>query len=93
MANGLPKVVLRSSSLLAHTVLCCLQEVGDCCPSAIEFGMHVQSFSQAKGYTVRLLGRDGNEREREGEGEREGGKEGRERKGTVLRAPIILFNF
>lgn len=61
MANGLPKVVLWSPSLLAPIVLCCLQEMGDYCPSVIEFGMHVQSFSQDKTVLQCILGGYGTE--------------------------------
>ena len=81
MANGLPKVVLWSPSLLARTVLCCLQETGDYCPSVIKFGMHVRSFSQDKTVLQCTLGGYGTEGVKaERERERGGRKRERERK-------------
>ena len=71
----------------------------------IKFGMHVQSFSQAKsilcicwGERVRELGREGGREiereggrkgEREGEREREGGREGGESECVYCTEPII----
>ena len=98
VANSLPKVVLWSPSLLAHTALYCLQEMGDYCPCVIKFGMHVLSFSQAKSILHVCWGerkkgvrkRGGIEGGREGEGERE--RERARRCCTDLKSGYSNFN-
>ena len=68
--------MLWSPSLLARIVLCCLQEMEDYCPSVIEFGMHVRSFSQDKTVLQCILGgywTEGVEAERQRKRERKEG--------------------
>ena len=94
MANGLPKVVLWSPSLLARIVLCCLQEMGDYCPSVIEFGMHVRSFSQDKTVLQCILGgyrTEGVEAERQRKRERER-KEGGGVRILCCMEPMIMIS-